>query len=157
MSKFIPRQKFKWNRLEFIVHAWLGSLSIKRKLLMLEKIGLSLCFCEHLSLSKVFRFVIRASVFSDLAPGCCYVFGPLVRRAIENVHFIKNIENRLHLWWCELCLDHALTTAVKTIFVKRLRLGFNSHRMDQRPDDFAGEFNVPSGSLPFKETNRRKY
>ena len=87
------------------------------------------------------------------------MFGPLVRRAIENVHFTTNIENSVIFGDvnCAWKHEHTLTNAVKTIFVKRLQFGFNSHRMDHRPDDFAREFNVPPGHPPLKETTRRKY
>lgn len=52
--------------------------------------------------------------------------------------------------------DHARQAAVKTFSARKQQLGYKSRRMDIKPDDSVGRFNVPPGCLSFKETTRNQ-
>ena len=86
------------------------------------------------------------------------MFGPLAGSTIENVHFIKNIENKRRLYE-KLRLEtgpRATVEAVKTFSAREHHFGYKSRRMDFKPDDSVGRFNVPPGCVSFKETRRNK-
>lgn len=83
------------------------------------------------------------------------MFGPVAGSTIENVHFIKNIENKRRT----ACVmsgarkhNHAVLEAVKTTLPRPYVLGFEFYRMDFKPHDSLGRFHVPPGGDSFKET-----
>lgn len=91
-------------------------------------------------------------------PDVILCLAPLAGSTIENVHFIKNIENTRRLRSCDeklrLETRPRATRISQNKSVREYQMVLKSRRMDFEPDDFARGFNVPPGCLSVKETRR---